>query len=109
MVDAIFEGMSDIPDHHELARRIAALEGRISELSGRPARSTEWTTLLAIFGTGIALAVAILPGLGEVRRDVTDLRERAAVLESLLTEHRQQHSPGECAGSAIAHQCVSPA
>ena len=87
--------MSDIPDHHELAQRIAVLEGRIAALSGRPARSTDWTTLLAIFGTGIALAVAILPGLSEVRRDVADLRERAAVLESLLAEHRQQHSSSE--------------
>lgn len=87
--------MTDIPDHHEFALRLTALEGRIADLSARPARSTDWTTLFAIFGTGIALAVAILPGLTEVRRDVADLRERAAVLESLLTEHRQQHPPAE--------------
>ena len=40
----------------------------MADLSGRPIRSTDWTTLLAIFGTGIVLAVAILPDLGEVHR-----------------------------------------
>ncbi len=39
-----------------------------------------WT----ILGTGIALALAILPGQHALRRDVGDLRERMARLEGLF-------------------------
>lgn len=42
----------------------------------QPARSTDWTALLAIFGTGIALAVAILPGLGDIARLAEDMAKR---------------------------------
>ena len=37
--------------------------------------------IIAIVGTGVALAAAILPSLHSLRRDVTDLRERMARLE----------------------------
>ena len=41
-------------------------------------------TVIAILGTGIALAVLIVPSLRELRRDVADLRERMARLEGLF-------------------------
>ena len=40
--------------------------------------------VIAIIGTGIALAVLIVPSLRELRRDVGDLRERMARLEGLF-------------------------
>ena len=40
--------------------------------------------VIAILGTGIALAVLIVPSLRELRRDVADLRERMARLEGLF-------------------------
>ena len=40
--------------------------------------------IIAIVGTGIALAATILPSLHSLRRDVTDLRERMARLEGLF-------------------------
>ena len=40
--------------------------------------------VIAIIGTGIALAVLIVPSLRELRRDVADLRERMARLEGLF-------------------------
>ena len=40
--------------------------------------------VIAILGTGIALAVLIVPSLRELRRDVSDLRERMARLEGLF-------------------------
>jgi hypothetical protein len=40
--------------------------------------------LVAIFGTGIALAGLILPDLRSMKRDIGDLRERMARLEGLF-------------------------
>ena len=40
--------------------------------------------ILTMIGTGIALAVAILPGQRALQRDVGDLRERMAWLEGLF-------------------------
>ena len=40
--------------------------------------------LIAIFGTGIALAGLILPDLRSMKRDIADLRERMARLEGLF-------------------------
>ena len=42
------------------------------------------TTVIAIIGTGIALAVLIVPGQRLLHRDVADLRERMARLEGLF-------------------------
>ena len=42
--------------------------------------------IVAIIGTGIVLAMAILPGQRELRRDVADLRERMARIEGLFEE-----------------------
>jgi hypothetical protein len=46
--------------------------------------SSETSILLAIFGTGIALAGLILPDLRSMKRDIADLRERMARLEGLF-------------------------
>ncbi|MCY4487589.1 MAG: hypothetical protein OXF11_10810 [Deltaproteobacteria bacterium] len=40
--------------------------------------------LVAVFGTGIALAGLILPDLRSMKRDIADLRERMARLEGLF-------------------------
>ncbi|MCZ0935999.1 MAG: hypothetical protein OXJ54_12540 [Gemmatimonadetes bacterium] len=40
--------------------------------------------IVTIIGTGIALAVAILPGIHALRRDVGSLRERMARVEGIL-------------------------
>ena len=40
--------------------------------------------IVAIFGTGIALAGLILPDLRSMKRDIADLRERMARLEGLF-------------------------
>ncbi|MDE0214457.1 MAG: hypothetical protein OXK82_04010 [Deltaproteobacteria bacterium] len=40
--------------------------------------------LAAVFGTGIALAVLILPDLRSMKRDIADLRVRMARLEGLF-------------------------
>ena len=40
--------------------------------------------IVAIIGTGTALALLIVPGLREMRRDISDLRERMARLEGLF-------------------------
>ena len=42
------------------------------------------TIVIAILGTSIGLALAIVPGQRELRRDVADLRERMARLEGLF-------------------------
>ena len=42
------------------------------------------TLVIAILGTGAALAMMIVPSLRELRRDVADLRERMARLEGLF-------------------------
>lgn len=41
-------------------------------------------TILTIIGTGVALALVIVPGQRELRRDVADLRERMSRLEGLF-------------------------
>jgi hypothetical protein len=46
--------------------------------------SSETSILLAIFGTGIALAGLILPDLRSMKRDIADLREGMARLEGLF-------------------------
>lgn len=46
--------------------------------------SSETYILVAIFGTGIALAGLILPDLRSMKRDIADLRERMARLEGLF-------------------------
>ena len=45
---------------------------------------SETYILVAIFGTGIALAGLILPDLRFVKRDIADLRGRMARLEGLF-------------------------
>ena len=40
--------------------------------------------LVAIFGTGITLALLLVPGQRELQRQVSDLRERMARLEGLF-------------------------
>ena len=52
--------------------------------------------VIAILGTGIALAVLIVPSLRELRRDVADLRERMARLEGLFEgfTRREPAAPG---------------
>ena len=52
--------------------------------------------VIAILGTGIALAVLIVPSLRELRRDVADLRERMARLEGLFEgfTRREPTAPG---------------
>ena len=42
------------------------------------------TIVIAIIGTGAALAGLIVPGLRQLHRDVADLRERMARLEGLF-------------------------
>ena len=53
--------------------------------------------IIAVVGTGIALAATILPSLHSLRRDVTDLRERMARLEGLFEGFtgRQPADPAE--------------
>lgn len=46
--------------------------------------ASETYILVAIFGTGIALAGLILPDLRSMKRDVADLRERMVRLEVLF-------------------------
>ena len=46
--------------------------------------SSETSILLAIFGTGIALAGLILPDLRSMKRDIADLGQRMARLEGLF-------------------------
>ena len=48
--------------------------------------------VIAILGTGIALAVLIVPSLRELRRDVADLRERMARLEGLFEGFTRRES-----------------
>ena len=48
--------------------------------------------VIAILGTGIALAVLIVPSLRELRRDVADLRERMARLEGLFERFTRRES-----------------
>ena len=52
--------------------------------------------VIAIIGTGIALAVLIVPSLRELRRDVADLCERMARLEGLFEgfTRRETAAPG---------------
>ena len=54
------------------------------------------TIVIAVIGTGIALAVLIVPSLRELRRDVADLRERMARLEGLFEgfTRRETAAPG---------------
>ncbi len=40
--------------------------------------------IVAIIGTGIALGLLIVPSLREMRRDITDLRERMARVEGVV-------------------------
>ena len=40
--------------------------------------------MLTIIGTGVALAVLIVPSLRSMQRDIADLRERMARLEGLF-------------------------
>ena len=40
--------------------------------------------MLTIIGTGVALAVLIVPGQRSMQRDIADLRERMARLEGLF-------------------------
>ena len=42
------------------------------------------TIVVAIIGTGIALAAMLVPGQRQLHRDVSDLRERMARLEGLF-------------------------
>ena len=52
--------------------------------------------LIAIIGTAIALAAAILPSLHAMRRNIADLRERMARLEGLFegfTRHESASLP----------------
>jgi hypothetical protein len=46
--------------------------------------ASETAILVAIFGTGVALAGLILPDLRSMKRDIADLRERMARLEGLF-------------------------
>ena len=49
--------------------------------------------LIAIIGTGIALAVVIVPGQRTMQRDIAELRERMARIEGLFegfTGRRQE-------------------
>ena len=57
------------------------------------------TILVAILGTGIGLALAIVPGQRGLRRDVADLRERMARLEGLFEgfTRREPAAPGTVA------------
>ena len=51
----------------------------------------DWTTLIlvgTIIGTGVALALVIVPGQRELRRDISDLCERMARLEGLVDSLR---------------------
>ena len=48
------------------------------------------TIVVAILGTGVGLALAILPSLRELRRDVGELRERMARLEGLFEGFTRQ-------------------
>lgn len=51
---------------------------------------------VAIIGTGIALAVLIVPSLRELRRDMGDVRERLARLEGMFDvfARREPEEPG---------------
>lgn len=40
--------------------------------------------IITIIGTGVALALVIVPGQRELRRDIADLRERMATLEGRM-------------------------
>jgi len=56
--------------------------------------SSETYILVAIFGTGIALAGLILPDLRSMKRDIADLRERMARLEGLFEGfNRRDNNP----------------
>ena len=86
--------MSDVPDHNEMLRRIVVLEERMSAARA-PEAKRDWLALLTVVGTGIALAALLVPGQNEIRENVSQLRERMAVVETLLSEHRKQHTPAE--------------
>ena len=88
--------MMDAPNNQELDRRVAVLERYLARpivSEGTPKR--DWLALFAIIGTGLTLAALIVPGLNEVRRDVSDLRERMAVVETLLTKNQTPDQPAE--------------
>ena len=55
--------------------------------------------VIAILGTGIALAVLIVPSLRELRRDVADLRERMARLEGLFEGFTRREPPAPSTGA----------
>ncbi len=42
------------------------------------------TLIVAVLGTGVTLAMLIVPGQREMRRDIAELRERMARLEGLF-------------------------
>jgi len=46
--------------------------------------------ILAILGTGIALAAVLVPGQRDLKRAVSDLRERMARLEGLFEGYTKQ-------------------
>ena len=48
---------------------------------------------------GIGLATLILPALREMRRDISDLRERMARLEGLFEGFARRGGPGPSAGA----------
>lgn len=43
--------------------------------------------IASVIGTGVALAIAILPGQRELRRGLRDLSERVARIEGILQAH----------------------
>ena len=53
--------------------------------------------LVAVFGTGIALAGLILPNLRSMKRDIADLRERMARLEGLFEGFTRRESKPDVA------------
>jgi len=48
------------------------------------------TIILAILGTGLALAAVIVPGQRDLKRSVSDLLERMARLEGLFDGYTKQ-------------------
>ena len=51
--------------------------------------------IVAVFGTGIALAGLILPDLRSMKRDIADLRERMARLEGLFEGFTRRESKSD--------------
>ena len=50
--------------------------------------------IVSVVAVGIGLATLIVPSLRDLRRDVTDLRERMARLEGLFEGFARRGSPG---------------